>query len=284
MTNVISVKIMRESDARTIERGTTGAELMQRAARGVYDAVDWRKKRVAIVCGSGNNGGDGYALGEILADNFIPCRIFRTSEDFSEDGLFYCRRAEKKGVFVDMLCDDDDLSEYDIVVDCIFGTGFHGRPEGTAKTAIEKINKSGAYVVSVDINSGLNGDSGRAELAVKSDITVSVGYLKTGMFTNDAPDYIKSLVNADIGIQLDEQQYHLIDKEQVSHFTGYGSRVMTFEEYIQEFGEYQDIGFVDSVVANSCRTKKIFVLKTERSAMIADQTYVYFQADYANII
>lgn len=281
MDHVISVSNMRKSDAHTIEHHISGAELMKRAAQGVFSAVSWNNKRVAIVCGGGNNGGDGYALAEILADKNISCSVYRVSEKFSEDGLFYCRRAEKKGVFVDMFDEDVDFTDYDVVVDCIFGTGFKGEPEGLAKAAVEKINSSGAYVVSVDINSGLNGDNGVAKCAVKSDLTVSIGYFKTGMFLNNAPEFIKKLVNVEIGIQLDEQQYHLIDKSQTEHFTGYGSVSMTSEEFCEKFQlNIDEINFVSAVIAKSCQLKQIIIIKSKKSLMIADQTYVYFQADY----
>lgn len=282
MEHVVSVSNMRKSDAHTIEHHISGKELMRRAAEGVFSSMDFTKKRVAIICGSGNNGGDGYALAEICSDNNISCNVFRTSEHFSEDGLYYCKRAEKKGIFIDMLDEDISLEDYDIIVDCIFGTGFKGEPEGLAKTAIEKINNSGTYVVSIDINSGLNGDSGIAKCAVKSNLTVSIGYYKTGMFLNDAPKYIKKLVNKDIGIHLEQQQYHLINKSQTKHFMGYGSEVMTAEEFCEKFEiDLNEPDFVSAVVSKSCQTKKILIIKNTKTLMIADQTYVYFQADYA---
>ena len=95
-----------------------------------------------------------------------------------------------------------NLIEYDVIVDCILGTGFQGEVRGTAKDAIEAINTSGAYVISVDINSGMNGDTGEATLAVKSDLTVSIGYIKNGLVTESAKRYISDLVNVDIGIVL----------------------------------------------------------------------------------
>ena len=66
----------------------------------------------------------------------------------------------------------------------------------------EKINKSSAFVISVDINSGMNGDTGDAVTAVSSDLTVSIGYFKKGLFTEEASKYIKEKVNVDIGIVL----------------------------------------------------------------------------------
>lgn len=71
-----------------------------------------------------------------------------------------------------------------------------------AAAAITAINRSFSFVISVDINSGLNGDSGEAELAVCSDLTVSIGYYKTGLFLGRAPELIGDLVNVDIGIVL----------------------------------------------------------------------------------
>ena len=70
------------------------------------------------------------------------------------------------------------------------------------ENAIEEINDCGAFVVSVDINSGMNGDTGEAELAVCSDITVTIGYVKTGLVSKNAGNYMKTLVCTDIGIVL----------------------------------------------------------------------------------
>jgi len=200
--SAISVEKMRKSDEYTIKNFISSKELMYRAAKGIFDNAEWKNKKIAIVCVSGNNGGDGYALAEILADNGIFPRIFRLSEKFSEDGEYYFKKAIEKGVKSFEYTDGKSFSEYDIIVDCIFGTGFKGKPEGISKEAIESINNSGVYVISADINSGLNGDTGEAELSVKSDLTVSIGYYKTGMFKGVAPDAIGKLVNVDIGIVL----------------------------------------------------------------------------------
>lgn len=199
---VVSVEQMQKSDRYTIENIVSGRELMKRAAQGVFDAVDWQNKSVAVVTGSGNNGGDGYALAEILAEHGIFPVIFRVTEKFSEDGRFYYERAKKLNVEDFLFDSQTTLREFDIIVDCIFGIGFKGVPAGIIAEAIKCINASGAYVVSVDINSGLNGDNGEASLAVKSDLTVSIGYFKKGMFCGKAPELIGSLTNVDIGIVL----------------------------------------------------------------------------------
>ncbi|MBR6924884.1 MAG: NAD(P)H-hydrate epimerase, partial [Oscillospiraceae bacterium] len=97
---------------------------------------------------------------------------------------------------------ETDFSGYDVIVDCILGTGFSGEVRGNARTAIDAINRSGAYVISVDINSGMNGDTGEAVTAVHSDLTVSIGFIKNGLVTESAKKYIKELTNVDIGIVL----------------------------------------------------------------------------------
>lgn len=199
---IISVEQMRKSDAYTIENFVPSKELMYRAATGVFDSYkEWEGKDIAIVVGSGNNGGDGYALAGILKKKCIDSTIIKVSEKMSEDGKYYCDIAKELGVKIIDLNEALDPS-YDVIVDCILGTGFVGDVRGRAKDAIEAINKSSAYVISVDINSGMNGDTGEASLAVESDLTVSIGYIKKGLVSEPAKKYIKKLVNVDIGIVL----------------------------------------------------------------------------------
>ncbi len=212
----ISVDLMRRSDAYTIEHYVPSKELMYRAAYGVFRAYDgWQGKRIAILAGGGNNGGDGYALAWILKEAGIDSEVIRVSDKLSEDGRYYCGKAEASGVKVTAFANSEageaelrepggitDLSSYDVIVDCILGTGFKGEVRGNAAEAIKAINGSGAYVISVDINSGMNGDTGEAVLAVKSDLTVSIGYYKQGLFRGDADKYIKDMTNVDIGIIL----------------------------------------------------------------------------------
>ncbi|MBQ6388827.1 MAG: NAD(P)H-hydrate epimerase [Mogibacterium sp.] len=200
---VISVEQMRRSDAYTIEHFVPGKELMYRAAEGVYHSYSgWKGKRIAIFVGGGNNGGDGYALAGILRKNGIDSEVFKVSDKMSDDGRYYHDIASDMGVEIRDYDAETDLSEYQVIVDCILGTGFRGEVRGRAGEAIRAINSSGAYVISVDINSGLNGDTGEASLAVRSDLTVSIGYYKQGLFKGVSDQYIGQLTNVDIGIVL----------------------------------------------------------------------------------
>ena len=223
MQRAVSVETMRNSDAWTIANLVPSKELMRRAGEGIYKSVSW-KAPVAVVCGSGNNAGDGYVVADLLHKDGIDCTIILLSEKFSEDGKYFydiCMKDGVRSVLFDKLNGgarpatseesnggtgpdtfDGRLSGYATVLDCILGTGFSGDVRGKAKDAIEAINSSGAYVVSADINSGLNGDTGMGITFVRSDLTVSIGDYKLGHFKGMAKEAVKDKVNVDIGIMI----------------------------------------------------------------------------------
>lgn len=204
MIRVTSVKTMRQSDSATILGGVSGRELMARAGRGIYQSYAW-KGPVAIVCGSGNNAGDGYVLALELLSVGIECTLVLLFNRFSEDGAYYFGQCREAGVPVVAYTEDFSFDAYSEIVDCIFGTGFSGEVVSPVREVIEKINGSGKAVICADINSGLNGDSGNGALCVKSDLTVSIGTYKTGHFLGDAKDSIKARCNLDIGIDVPDE-------------------------------------------------------------------------------
>lgn len=195
----VSVKYMRDCDAYTIRNLVPSKELMRRAGEGIFRAADW-KAPVAIICGKGNNAGDGFVAASCMKDAGIDCEIILLSDDFSEDGKYYYDQAVAKGVPVKRYEAGMKLTAYKSILDCLFGTGFSGSPREAYAQVIREINESGAYVVSADINSGMNGDSGKGQLYVLSDLTVSIGMYKYGHFKGDAYRAMKKRVNVDIGI------------------------------------------------------------------------------------
>ncbi len=221
MVEVLSVENMRKSDAWTIEHEVSGKELMMRAGKGIVDAAaqvyGWEGP-CAIVCGSGNNAGDGYVIAGLLYDQGIESRLFLLSEKFSPDGAYYYEKCMEKGI-PSVVCDENTtFTEYPRIVDCIFGTGFSGVPRGLSSLVIDRINearKAGSIVIAADINSGLNGDNGLAEKCVESDLTVSVGGWKSGHFLNAAMDHMKDKRNCDIGIRPQDPAYQLLEEADV---------------------------------------------------------------------
>ena len=195
----VSTEVMRSSDRWTIENLCSSKELMERAGKAIFEQVSW-KGPVGIICGKGNNAGDGFVVASLLKDHGIECEIVLLYEDsFSEDGKYFIDKCVDKGIPV---VTEGDYGKYKTILDCIFGTGFKGEVREPAKSAIESINASGAYVVSADINSGLNGDTGMGELYVISDLTVSIGTFKYGHFLGVSKTAMKKKVNCDIGIKI----------------------------------------------------------------------------------
>lgn len=212
MRTVTSVEVMRSSDAETIRCGISGRELMLRAGRAVFDAYPW-KGRTAIVCGVGNNAGDGFVLALQMQEKGIPCSLIMLSDRFSSDGRFYYDQCVERGVEILPYTASFDFSPYREIADCIFGTGFSGDVEGVFADAIRAINSATATVISVDINSGLCGDNGMGDLAVRSDLTLSIGFFQYGHFLGKAKDLMREKKTLDIGISLYGDAAHLVEKQ-----------------------------------------------------------------------
>lgn len=205
MTRAVSVETMRISDKYTIDNLVPSKELMYRAGKGLFEAFDGWKSPVLIACGKGNNAGDGYVVAGLLLDRGIDVSLALVADKFSEDGRYYYDKVKDRVTETFIYEEGQDLSGYAVIVDCILGTGFSGDVRGTAKSMIEAINaagEAGTYVISCDINSGLNGDTGEGVTYVKSNLTVSIGEFKLGHFRGLAEEAMKAKVNVDIGIEI----------------------------------------------------------------------------------
>ena len=241
MIDVITVEPCK-SDAHTVPY-VPSRELMRRAAQGCSGGG--LARQTAILAGGGNNGGDGYALAGILAEQGISCTVYRVSDRFSSDGQYYHDQAVARGVPVKEFTGQEDLSSYDILVDCLLGTGFSGPVRGRFRQAIQAINRAkDAQVVSVDINSGMHGNTGRGELMVRSDLTVTIGYLKSGLLLADATWQIGRLVVADIGIRLIREDYFLATPGEVV-FPNSGFSLQEDNVALMTPGEAEDLSKTD---------------------------------------
>lgn len=221
MLEVISNETMRFFDAKTIKDGISSKELMLRAAKGLISNLgDLTKKKLAIVCGPGNNGGDGYAVAYLLSDKSdVIIEVFSLSDKLSTDGRYYLEQCHKNNVNIntDNTNPSQKLVDYDIILDCIFGTGFHGEIISPYKEWIEAINNSNAYIVSADISSGLNGTNGLCNQAIKADRIVAIGSLKQGYYLNSGKDYCKDIKCCDIGIKIESEINYLIESGDIAH-------------------------------------------------------------------
>lgn len=139
-------------------------ELMANAGRAIASEL-FAFKKVVIVCGSGNNGGDGYAAAHLLPNS----QVVEVTPPKSRPAQFYHRTLTKKKF-------TDTLDGADCIVDAILGTGVQGEPTGAVKEWIEKINAANVFTLSVDVPSGIG-----TATEVQADITLSLELPKVGM-------------------------------------------------------------------------------------------------------
>lgn len=202
MEKVLTNAQMRRADEYTIDKLNVSSEiLMRRAGLALAEVVKKyaKGKSVTVVCGTGNNGGDGYVCAERLFEDGYNVKVYAAEGKLSDD----CsrERAAYKGEYCDFISGD-------IIVECLFGTGLSRSVEGEFLKIINRINSLNAFKISADIPGGLNGDNGLAMGAgVRADLTVAIAEYKTGHFLNDGADYTGELVKADIGITCPQDNY-----------------------------------------------------------------------------
>ncbi len=220
MNYVLTNDEMRRADGYTIEKlGVPSLTLMERAGLALANEAERLapKGEILCVCGGGNNGGDGFVCARILKargrQTDIVCFAQKTSAD--------CLAMQKKWLEGGgEILSEFPEEEYALVIDCLFGTGFHGRLTGKEEGFALQINLlkgKGAKVLSADIPSGVNGANGRVDgVAVRADVTLCLGELKIGALAGDGLDYAGACKRADIGIVLpDGEYYRLVDREEV---------------------------------------------------------------------
>ncbi len=222
---LVTAAQMQELDRRTIEEiGIPSLVLMENAARGVANGAMRffpQAKKILVVAGKGNNGGDGIAAGRILKIRnkrditvFLPYE----EEELKEDCRVQYKIAKKVGVkFVREL---PPLEEFDLIIDAIFGTGFKPPVRGRWEEVIKKINAAGKPVIAVDIPSGISSDSGEViEPVVKADMTITFALPKYGHVLYPASAYCGKVLIRDISIPVhlweDELKTDLIELQEV---------------------------------------------------------------------
>jgi ADP-dependent NAD(P)H-hydrate dehydratase / NAD(P)H-hydrate epimerase len=209
----VSAAEMRELDRRTIEDGVTGEELMRRAGQGVAEiARDVLASRgghsILLIAGTGNNGGDVFAAATLLADSDIELEVwlYGSQSKIKGDAQLHLKKMVRAGIIPKEVRSLNDLipkTDPNLVIDGLLGTGSKGAPRGFMADLVEWINAEAqyAFVLSIDIPSGIDADSGIAEgAAVKADLTATIGLPKTGLIRPDAIPYVGSLEIVNIGI------------------------------------------------------------------------------------
>lgn len=166
---ILSIDKVREADAYTIQHEPIpSVDLMERAAKACYSWLTGRfatAVKIHVICGPGNNGGDGLAIARLLSGEGYSINVYYTklNSEFTADFLLNLGRLEKsKGIGITLLGEGDSLPEFedsDIVIDALFGSGLTRQAEGLAAEIIHHLNRSVVTIVSIDIPSGLFADA-----------------------------------------------------------------------------------------------------------------------------
>jgi ADP-dependent NAD(P)H-hydrate dehydratase / NAD(P)H-hydrate epimerase len=212
---ILTASEMREVDRLSTERaGISGLTLMENAGKSVADFIAARLKNfedvpIVVFCGKGNNGGDGFVVARHLQKLGATVSVFLFAEaaELKGDSAKNFKRLKNievlaVGGFEAWEKPRWDAGKPGIVVDALLGTGTRGEVTGLLRTAIDAINErpNSVSVVSVDIPSGLDSDTGEAHgAAVRADFTVTFTAPKTGMFLGESSRYVGQLVVRDIG-------------------------------------------------------------------------------------
>ncbi len=201
---------MKAIDKYAIENcGIIGLSLMENAARRIVETMQARlsmaKKNCVIVCGKGNNGGDGFAAACMLSMLCAQVQIVCLEKEsaLSADALYYSEKCKKNGI--ERMCNLEEgcaaIAQADVILDALYGFGFYGQLAGADLALVQAINTSKAIVFSADIPSGVSADCGAVPVeCVYADVTITFTGYKLSAILFDSCLYYGKIVLADIGI------------------------------------------------------------------------------------
>jgi len=208
--DVITSAEMAALDANCEFFGLAPLQLMENAGASIASELKKRfseDAEVVIIAGKGNNGGDALAAARHLRNANVRVILVGRSKDLrTEASRRNWRILSECGYRMDEITDSSTLKALketlkpDVIIDALLGTGVRGRIREPESSAIDLINESGAFVLAVDVPSGLNPDTGECDKAVHADLTVTFHRAKPGLLKNESKSYVGELVVADIGI------------------------------------------------------------------------------------
>jgi NAD(P)H-hydrate epimerase len=213
---VLNTQQMREADRRTIDEiGIPSIVLMENAGRQAVAAMeaafeDLATSHVAVLCGRGNNGGDGFVVARTLAQRGVRSTVFLLGAvaDVRGDARTNLEVLGRIGLTVVEIANAQDwelhfseISECDVVVDAVLGTGFSGSLTGLLETVVADVNGLGVPIVAIDLPTGVSADSHEVPgSAIEASMTVTLAAPKVPLVLPPADLYGGDLVIADIGI------------------------------------------------------------------------------------
>lgn len=180
-----------------------GVELMRRAGKAAFDLLRMRwptARRIVVLCGAGNNGGDGYVVARLAREAGFEAAVLalEAPKKGSEAAQAYADWRASGGETLSL---DTDWPHADVYVDALFGIGLTRAPAGAAQHCIEKLNVTTSPVLALDVPSGLNADTGHVPgVAVHAEVTITFIADKRGLHTGAAPDHVGKIVVDALGL------------------------------------------------------------------------------------
>ncbi len=211
---------MRDIEKRAEQMGVSRIQMMESAGKAVADCVNAKinvkGRQIAVICGTGNNGGDGFVSARYLASYgaIVTVLLLGSGEKIKSSEASHNWKIVnrmKKTIKIVQLSDGDlerwkqAISDADVIVDAIFGTGIKGELRGPYVSVIDLINSSRAMRVSVDVPSGLDPSTGRHGKTVVADVTVTFHRKKKGMVGRES--ITGEVIVANIGIPPEADVY-----------------------------------------------------------------------------
>lgn len=201
MFEILTTEQMYEADRKTIDAGTTGDVLMENAGAAVVAEIvsRWTPRSVTVLCGPGNNGGDGFVVARLLrhAGWSVRLGLLCDAEKLTGDAALNAGRWDGA---VERLS-PALLVGADLIVDCLFGAGLARSIEGELAELVCAVNACGVPVVAVDVPSGVDGNSGDVRgVSIKADVTVTFCRSKPGHYLLPGRVLCGQLIVCDIGI------------------------------------------------------------------------------------
>ncbi|MBU4305491.1 MAG: NAD(P)H-hydrate epimerase [Candidatus Omnitrophica bacterium] len=216
MGRFVTAKKMRDIDLRAQkEFGIPGLILMEnaglRAADAALEILKRRKnKNVTVLCGPGNNGGDGFVVARHLVNKGLPVSVFIFTDDnkIQEDALTNYIILSRMGACIYRVLNEEGmgvlkrhLTRSGMIIDAIFGIGLNRKISGFFYDIINCVNGVGGYVLSLDIPSGLCATTGKVlGTCIRARSTVTFALAKKGFFRGKAPQFIGRLIIVDISL------------------------------------------------------------------------------------
>ncbi len=203
---VLTPEEMGRADRAAIDAGVLGIELMRRAGQLVVDCAAKMCRpgaRIAVFCGPGNNGGDGFVAARVLSERgySVDVLLLKPADCLKGDALLAFREMELEARVVTPELARQVLGKADLVIDALFGAGLDRPLDGHAATLVKMVNESGVPVLAVDLPSGLSGSSGLADgPAVEVRQSVTFFRKKPGHLLFPGRRHCGSVVCGDIGI------------------------------------------------------------------------------------